>query len=454
MERRVRSGAWTLAILLVWSLGARAENAPLFRLFLTNGAVVSCLGEYARVGDRVVFTTPLGDSSSQLLSLPSTAVDWARTEQYTESLRAARYAESRGEADFTALAGEVAGVLNEIALTNDPGRKLQLALDARRRLDSWPRDHYNYKINDVRQIVQLVDEAISEMRAAAGERQFDFSLEANVGPPVVAILPEPTVAESLTSAAALVDVTDDPTERISLLESLSAAIDHATGSLPPGVSTQLQSLVRNRLRGEQTLEADYSRLSAAAGADAKARAARADVRGIEKVIARVQSEDERLGHKRPERIAALLEAVHEELDSARRLRLARDQWSVKIGAYRSYRHAVAAPLASLDLMSESLDDIKRLAGPAATELPRLVQRVGEVLRALASIVPPSDLAPVHALIESAARMAEQAVTTRQAAVASGAMEQAWQASSAAAGALMLLTRAKHDIESAMAPPGG
>src|SRR4029079_19381647 len=119
-----------------------------------------------------------------------------------------------------------------------------------------------------------------------------------------------------------------------------------------------------------------------------------------------------------------------------------------------YRRAVSAPLASLDLMASSLDDIKRLAGPEATQLPRLVQRVGLVLRALASIVPPSDLAPVHTLIESAARLAEQAVLTRRSAVASGPMDQYWQDSSAAAGALMLLDRAKHDIDSAMAPPGG
>src|SRR4029078_11466996 len=105
-------------------------------------------------------------------------------------------------------------------------------------------------------------------------------------------------------------------------------------------------------------------------------------------------------------------------------------------------------------------------GPEFPERPRLLQRVGQVLRALASIVPPSDLAPVHTLIESAARLAGQAVVTRKFAggaarseqagrtvsspVASGAMDEAWQPSSAAAGALMLLDRAKHDIESAMA----
>jgi hypothetical protein len=292
------------------------------------------------------------------------------------------------------------------------------------------------------------------MRASAGEQQFDFSLEANIQPTEIPVLPDPTAAESLATAAAVVDLADDASERMSLLESLAQAVDKATVSLAPAVATHLQSLVHDRLRAEQQVESDYSRLSSSAGADAKTRALQADVRGVEKVIARVQAEDGRLGHKRPERVAALLATVRDELDSARRLRLARDQWSVKVGTYRSYRRAVSAPLASLDLMAASLDDIKRLAGPEATEFPRLLQRVGQVLRALASIVPPTDLAPAHTLIESAARLAEQAVLTRKSAVTSGGMDQAWQASSAAAGALMLLGRAKHDIESAMAPPGG
>ncbi len=40
------------------ALPAQAEVAPLFRLFLRDGTVVTCLGEYARVGERVVFTLP------------------------------------------------------------------------------------------------------------------------------------------------------------------------------------------------------------------------------------------------------------------------------------------------------------------------------------------------------------------------------------------------------------
>jgi hypothetical protein len=453
MTRRIWQ--WTAAVCLCPAL-AHAQEAPLFRLFLTNGAVVACLGEYAHVGDRVVFSLPLGDASAptQLMSLPARSVDWSRTDQYAGALRARRYADSRGEADFSALAGDVAAVLNEIALTNDPGRKLQLALEARRRLEAWPREHYNYTVGDVRQIVQLVDEAISEMRAAAGEQQFDLSLEANVIPAIPApLLAEPTPAEALTTAAALVDVADDPAERVSLLESMAHVLEAHTATLPPAVAAHLQVLVRDRLRDEQIIEAGYTRLSVTASGEAKARATRADVRGVERLLAHVQSEDERLGHKRPERVSALLATVQDELDAARRLRLARDQWSLKVGTFRSYRHAMAGPLASLSLMAASLDDIKRLAGPDTTALPGLVHRAAQVLRALGSIVPPPDLASTHALIESAARLAEQAVTTRQAAAASGVMDQAWQASSAAAGALMLLGKAKQEIESALAPPG-
>ena len=112
-----------------------------------------------------------------------------------------------------------------------------------------------------------------------------------------------------------------------------------------------------------------------------------------------------------------------------------------------------APLAGLDLMSGALDDIKRLAGPQAAELPKLAARAAEVTRALDAVVPPPDLAQVHALVQTAARLAAQAVEARRDAVVSGAMDRAWQASSAAAGALMLVDRAKQDLESATAPPG-
>ena len=44
-----------------------------------------------------------------------------------------------------------------------------MAVDARRRLASWPKDHYGYRADDVREMLGLLDEAISGLRVAAGE---------------------------------------------------------------------------------------------------------------------------------------------------------------------------------------------------------------------------------------------------------------------------------------------
>jgi hypothetical protein len=432
-----------------------AEIAPLFRLFLLDGTMVTCLGEYARVGERVVFTLPLSpDGATELTSLPAAKVDWPRTDQYAESLRAARYADSRGEGDFADLAGDVARLLNEIALTNDNSRKLQLAVEARRRLDSWPREHYGYRTGDIAQIVELVDQAISEFRVASGQNRFDLTFVASPeAPKPIELLAAPSTEQMLDAAAAVAERTDDPAERLTLFESVGRAIDKNATTLSLPVFSRLKSLVTSRIRSERTVESAYTRLAISSSRSADRRAARGDVRGVEREIGRVQREDQRLGGKRPDRVSAILATLHDRLDAARRLRLARDQWSVKITTFRNYRRAIAAPLADFRQISSGLDDIKRLAGPAATELPALAQRATNVAAALARVVPPTDLASAHALMKTAAQLATQAVSSRGAAVTSGAMDQAWQASSAAAGALMLIARAKQELDTALAPPG-
>jgi len=272
-------------------------------------------------------------------------------------------------------------------------------------------------------------------------------------PKPIELLAEPTPEQLLEGAVAVADRADDPAERLTLFESLARALDKDAATLGIPVFTRLKSLVTSRIRTERLVEAAYTRLVVTANRAAERSALRGDVRSVEREIARVQREDQRLGGKRPDRVSAILVTLRERLDAARRLRLARDQWSVKVVAFRSYRRAIAAPLADLRLMSEGLDDIKRLAGPAAAELPALAKRATNAAKALALVVPPTDLASAHALMKTAAQLAMQAVSTRAAAVTSGAIDQAWQASSAAAGALMLLARAKHDLDTALAPPG-
>jgi hypothetical protein len=448
------SAACAVLGLLYASTSAFADVPPLYRLFLRDGATVTSLGEYVRVGERVVVNIPVtGSSNTRLVSLSADLVDWPRTEKYADSLRAAIYADSRGDADFSALAGEVARELNEIALAAEPSQKLQLAEEARRRLQAWPIEHFGYRAADVAQIVQLVDEAISELRASAGGNQFDLALVANVAATAaVPLLPEPSPDASLQGAFDAAERADDPAERITLLEAIQEALSSPSAPVSVLTASPLRMRVAARLREEREVEIAYARLASTAGAVASRRAAQADVRSVERLIARVRHDDARLGQKRPARVAALLAALQDRLDAARRLQLARDQWSLKIVAFRNYRRAMTDPLRDLQQMSVGLDDIKRLAGPPAMTLPGMSSRTATVVQRLSTIVPPPDLAAVHALVQSAAQMAAQAIGTRMSAVSSGVMSQAWQASSAAAGALMLMARAKHDLDAALAPP--
>ena len=74
---------------------ASAETVTLFRVFLNDGTAVVSYGEYARVGDRVVFSMPIGavDASSgrepdlHVVNIPAAAVNWTATTKYAESAR-------------------------------------------------------------------------------------------------------------------------------------------------------------------------------------------------------------------------------------------------------------------------------------------------------------------------------------------------------------------------------
>ncbi len=172
MHRPWMTGALCAVLFTVMvAVGAAAGEppAPLYRLFLTDGTSVAAYGEWVRVGDRVVFTVAVGDAAHavmHLASLPAERVDWPATERYRDGLRAASYAATRGDTDFAELADIVARLLSDASLAADPVRKLALADEARRRLVEWPAAHYGYRADEVRQILVLVDEVVSGLRAA------------------------------------------------------------------------------------------------------------------------------------------------------------------------------------------------------------------------------------------------------------------------------------------------
>jgi hypothetical protein len=452
-----------LRVLVLFSVvlsaaSAHADETSLLRVFLVDGTTLTSFGEYARVGDRIVFSMPLGSGREgipalQLVSLPGRNVDWARTDAYRETARAAQYAAARGENDFALMTGDVARVLNEIALAKDPAHRLRLAEQARAQLADWPAKHYGYRAKDVREIAALLDETIADLRSAAGGNQVDLSFVANIEPSApVLLLPPPTRMEVIAQALSIADMADVPADRIAMLQKTVAFIDSSPEAGSDGGLQRARDFAQRRLEHELDVDRRYTGFVRNLTAQASASAARADVRGVERVIARAAGLDEQFGDQRPADVRSLLATLHAQLDSARRLRLARDQWRLRLAGYRSYSRFLKSPLEQLDLMRPGLQDIKGLAGPDAVSLGRLTARAAQAARELRGVIPPPDLAPIHALFQSACQMAGAAVETRFKAVASGDMATAWNASSAAAGSLMLLARARDGLERYLMPP--
>src|SRR6185503_4269733 len=159
-----------------------AADATLFRLFLRDGGSLVSYGEFARVGDQIVFSMTVGGPADQprlhVVSIPAAQVDWPRTDRYAAAVRSQRYADTRGEEDFERLSNDIARVLNEVALATDKNAALGAAQQARETLANWPTTHYGYRERDVREVVSLLDEAISDLRASAGRSDFNLALVA------------------------------------------------------------------------------------------------------------------------------------------------------------------------------------------------------------------------------------------------------------------------------------
>lgn len=439
---------------------SRQGDARFFRIYLTDGTSLACFGEYARVTGRIIFSLPLGHTrvdtvpALQLVSLPEDRVDWARTEAYAESTRAAHYVATRAEDDYARLTNDVALAINDVTLATDPASQLALAERVRGDVARWPADHYGYRAKDVQEILGLLDEAIAEIRVAAGGQRFDLTLAAGVAapPPRVEVQAAPTLRDVIEQALIVAKASDSAEDRLALLGGASALLDAHANELPSEWAGATRALARSSIELEMATERAYGRLSSSSVERAKLLAGRADVRGVETLIRRVTERDATLGHARPQAMLALVASLNDALDAARRLRLARDQWELRRDALRAYRLQVGVPLGSLGRMRGALAQIRDLAGPAPQELVPLSTRLESVASSLQGVTVPPDLQPTHAVLLSAHQLATSAVRLRRAAAESGVLTTAKDAAAAAAGALMLLERARGEIERALAPP--
>jgi len=449
--------ALALAGFFAISTPAFAADAVLYRIFLRDGSTLVSYGDFARVGDRVVFSIPVGgleesSPSLQLVSIAESVVDWDRTDRYVQAMRARRYASTRGEQDFESLSVAVARALNEVAITRDPDQRLTLARDVQRVLAAWPKTHYGYRAKDVADLSQLLDDAVGELRVAAGQPRVNLELVATAGDASTdePELPAPTLRESIQQALTVASVAVDPGDRISLMQSVLTTLDQI--QQPEAWAALLRSKATIELAAELKTERQYGDLVKRVVANADERAKRADVGGIEGLIKVVLRADDKLGRRRPQVTASLLATLDGRLDSARRLRLARDAWMLRVRTLNDYEHKIRSSMERLRRSMSSLEQIKRLAGPAPSSLPSLSERLEDVWRDLKMVRPPAEAAEVHSVLMSACQMAVRAIATRRMAIRASDMKTAWEASSAATGAMMFIERAQEDLKKLSAPP--
>jgi hypothetical protein len=448
-------------VVLVWlaaaSAGYAATDATLFRLFLRDGTSVVSYGEFARVDDQVVFSMPVGGPSDQprlhVVTLAASEIDWSRTNRYAAAARFQQYAVTRGENDFQLLSSDIARVLNEVALSTDKDAALTRAEQARETLADWPATHYGYREHDVREVVSLLDEAISDLKAAAGRNDFNLALvatpeETGYEP----VLGMPGITEQIDATFRLARLAPRVADRISLLQESLALITEAGALIPPVEAARLRHAAEDEIHPEVVTDERYAAMSKRLLTAATNAAAQARIAEVERALNQIAKEDARLGGRRPEVVQALSTVLQLQLDNARRLRLLRDQWQIRRASYRDYQRAVGVQLLQLVKMQPSLDAIRRLAGPSPTTLVTLRSRLAGGADRLQRLTVPEDLRATHDLLVSAWRFAASAVDIRYSAVSSGDVASAWQASSSAAGAILIVARVQHDIKALLEPP--
>lgn len=451
------------AVLCALWLAAPAASQPpvarvLFRVFLSDGRVLSSYGEWARLDDRVIFSMPTQLTHDpvelHLVSIASQRVDWPRTEQYAQSVRAAAYAASRGEADYAAFSGEMAKALNDISKNDAPKVRLATAEKARQRLAEWPASHYGYRIGEVREALATLDEVIAQLRVTVGMTQFDLSLSADtpLAEPPPPPLPPPSDAELIEQFVAAASISDSPVERIGLLQTVMRLLDRAIGMLPPEWAARMRRTASGDLDRERRVEQSYDELRTRTLQTASQLAAKGRIADLEKLRDRVKDEDRRLGGQRPGDIAALLATIDLQAATVTTARAGKDEWEKNAAAFRKYRRSTNNAFKVFNDAALALEQVKSMNGPSVELIAALTRRMTQASRAFVKVKPPDPLANDHAVILSAVELAGNAFQLRVEAVSKNRIEVAQRASSAAAGALMLYQQARNQQLAAMEPP--
>jgi hypothetical protein len=452
MRRAGRPIALAIA-LVVASAAAAAQSLPadaVARVFLKTGEALPSYGAPALVGDRIVFNLLIDASRDpavvRLVSLPVASIDLARTTAYATTLRGAFYAATRGEADYAALMTSLSSTLDALTAAGDAAQRLALAQQTRDRLLTWSRDHYHYRDADIRDLVSLVDDVIGELRAGAGQASFSLDLVARTAPAGEAILAVPAVDESVALALAAAKAADLEADRRAILDAATAVVAGR-----PDLADLGRSVTREA-EADRQATARYAALAADVRARASAAADHGDADAIRALRDEVSTRDLEYGQRRPRLVGTLLDELRARLDAAEARRLALEHYAYVRGTLLAYERQVRPAFSGLDGLSPVLRYVRDQHAMAFDRLVNAEARLEALQQDVAAVVPPPDVAGVHATLVSALAMAHEACARRRQAVVANDLQMARNASSAAAGALLLVARARDDLVTALYPP--
>ncbi len=437
---------------------ADADEATLLRVFLKDGAALVSYGEPARVNDRVIFSMPTSSATNpplHLVNLPIDRVDWERTSRYAATARMSHYVQTQADSDYAVLSNDVASTLNEVARTTDSGRRLAIVQRARQTLSDWPQAHYNYRAVEVRQMIGMLDEAIADLQAARTPGRINLTLSAYVDPLAIVepLLPAPTPKQAIEQVLSAARASDMSAERTSLLASAVVAIELEKTALPNEWVAATRKETQAELGRELRIDRSYQALTKRMMTLANRRAKQANsITSLERLLRAIHQRNVALGAKRPETVSALIDAVQIKLDAARQLRAARARFALRARVMRQYRLAVQVPIDLFLQLKPSLEAVKALSGSNLSALAGIERSTAQILLLVSAIAPPDELVSAHSLLLSAVQLAGHAAEIRREATLAKDITRAWDASSAAAGALMLGARARSDIQTLARPP--
>jgi hypothetical protein len=427
------------------------QSLEVFRVFLTDGRILHSYGECATLPEELVCVVKLGGGavgeSHDVLTVPLVMVDEARTREYARALRAAQYAATRGEREYTEMTTELTRVMAEVEASTDTDRRLGIAVMARQRLAGWSAEHFDYKAAETRQLVAMLDEVIAELRIAAGDTKFAIDMAANLAPPEPQpLLAAPDLSESLQTALLAAEVTPIAAERLSLLRSVQRV-----AAATPGLDGALRRRITQTLQTEEAIDRKYRTLmqDAMTRADAAVRSGR--VSQLQRLVSEVHQRDQKLGARRPREMAALGRRLDIELQQAREQRVAFVRWTTIKSQLLAYEVRVRAIFDGWVAHRPVLLDLREEKTGRASALDSAVRRFTTLDATLGSMQPLPEVREVHALLRSAVQMARQGLILGQRVAVARNAEVSRNASSAVAGAELLLEQGRTELIRSLFP---